>query len=192
MVRCVIFAMSLVLGAGVAQAQDAVIWEKDVAGWRVAVDRTISNSCFIISGFNNEEFLRFQFNSDESSVQLIVASVHWASVENGAGYEIAVAFDETDTWSGMATGHRWHDILPSLVISVPYADSQASTFMKDFTTNTALRVSYNGDDIANLALDGAEQAVAAMMECQSAMSKTIGADAGVASKDPFAPKGDRI
>lgn len=183
-------AVFALLMAGTANAQDTVTWKDDVQGWSVAIDRTINDSCFIISGFEDDLFLRFQFNATRKSVEFIVASVRWDSLQNGEDYNVEVAFGDLDAWEGSATGHRWNDILPSLVLSVPIADQQASHFMKEFTATGSVRVSHDGDEIAHLALSGADEAIASMLDCQAAMSKAN--QARKSSADPFAPKPDPI
>ncbi|MCG6884000.1 MAG: hypothetical protein LJE62_09630 [Silicimonas sp.] len=182
-----VFALTMTTAA---VAQDTVTWQDDIQGWSVAIDRTIDNSCFIISGFEDDLFLRFQFNATQQNVQLIVASVHWDSVETGGDYDVEVAFGGLDAWTGVAKGHRWNEILPSLVLSVPIEDQQASHFMTEFTATETVSISHDGSEIATLALSGADEAIASMLDCQAAMSKVN--DAKRSGDDPFAPKPDPI
>ena len=176
--------------ASTANAQDTVTWKDNIQGWTVVIDRTIENSCFIISGFEDELLLRFQFNAVQQNVQFIVANINWDSLQNGEEYDMEVAFGNRDSWSSTAKGHRWNDILPSLVMSVPVANQQASNFMKEFTDVGSVRISHEGSEIANVALAGASEAVASMLDCQAAMANSkplrkLGAD-------PFAPGKDNI
>ena len=62
--------------------------------------------------------------------------------------------------------------------------------MKEFSAMGSLRMSYEGSEIANLALTGADEAVASMLNCQAAMSKAEVPEG--TQKDPFAPKPDPI
>ena len=176
-----VFALS---SAGAAIGQETVTWNNNIQGWNVAIDRTINDSCFIISGFNNEQFVRFQFNTAQQNVQLIVANIHWDAVQNGQNYDIEVAFGDREAWSGIAKGHRWSDILPSLVLSVPMADQQAAHFIEDLTAKESISISYEGAEIANLALAGAEEAVASLLDCQAAMSEAQNLKGS--KPDPFA------
>ena len=178
------------LASSAAVAQDTVTWKDDVEGWSVAIDRTIDNSCFIISGFENDLFLRFQFNATLQNLQFIVASVRWDSLENGEDYDLEVSFGDLEAWMGQARAHRWNDILPSLVLSVPVDDQQASNFMQEFTATGSVRVSYDGSEIAHLALTGASEAVASMIECQATMSQA-NAKRGT-EEDPFVAKPDPV
>ena len=182
-----LFALSL---SGAAVAQDTVTWKDDIQGWSVAIDRTIADSCFIISGFEDDLFLRFQFNATQKNVQFIVANVNWDSLQTGEDYDLEVAFGGMDAWTGMAKGHRWSDILPSLVLSVPMEDQQASHFMQEFTGTGSVRISHAGAEIANLALHGASEAVASMLECQAAMADSHRKKSE--NNDPFAPKPEPI
>lgn len=169
-----------------AIAQDTVTWQDNIQGWTVVIDRTIDNSCFIISGFEDELLLRFQFNAVQKNVQFIAANVNWKSLKSGQDYDMEVAFGNQDSWASTAKGYRWNDILPSLVMSVPVANQQASNFMKEFTAMENVRISHEGSEIANVSLAGASEAVASMLDCQAAMAneaplKKLGAD-------PFAGK----
>ena len=181
------FVCSLFLGSA-AVAQDTATWLENIKGWRIVVDRTIDDSCFIISEFENDLFIRFQFNAVQQNVQFIVASLRWDSLETGQTYDMEVAFGDLESWSGTALGHRWNDILPSLVLSVPIEDQQASHFMKEFTDMRTVRISHNGSEIAKLALRGTKEAVASMLDCQTIMSKANRLKNS--ASDPFEPKVD--
>jgi len=156
---------------GSAQAQDTVMWRDNVNGWAVAIDRTIGDSCFMIAQFEDEVLLRFQVNATTHDLQFIIANIEWSTLQTGKGYDLELAFGNLDPWQGVAQGHRWNDILPSLVLSVPFSDSQAATFLEDFTENASLRVSQEGIQIAKLALSGTDEAVAEMLDCQKSMAK---------------------
>jgi hypothetical protein len=190
MLKIMCGAVFALCSSGAAIAQDTVTWKDNIEGWTVVIDRTIDNSCFIISGFEDELLLRFQFNAVQQNVQFIVANINWDSLESGQDYDMEVAFGNRDSWAGTAKGHRWNDILPSLVMSVPVANQQASNFMKEFTAMGSVSISHEGSEIANLALSGADEAVASMLDCQAAMAnskplKKLGSD-------PFAVDKDKI
>lgn len=190
MLKIVSGAVFAALVTGAAAADDTVTWKDNVQGWSVAIDRTIDDSCFIISGFEDDLFLRFQFNATQRNVQFIVASIHWDSLKSGQEYDLEVAFGGQDAWEGTAKGYRWNDILPSLVLSVPIADQQASNFMQEFTAMETVSVVHDGSEIANLALAGAAEAIESMLDCQAAMTQANKARS--TGTDPFAPKPDPI
>ncbi len=190
MLKYVFGAMFALLPASESLAQDSVVWQENIQGWSVAVDRTIDNSCYIVSGFEDDVFLRFQFNATQDNVQFIVANINWESLKSGGNYDVAVAFGDLDAWSGTAKGHRWNDILPSLVLSVPVEGQQASHFMSQFAEMSTVSVSFQGSEIANLDLKGVEEAVASMLNCQSAMTKS--SKAQTSGLDPFAAAPDPI
>jgi hypothetical protein len=183
-------ALSAVLIAGGAAAQDAVIWEEDVNGWRVAIDRTINNSCFIFSSFENEQYLRLQFNAVQEKVQFIVANKSWDTLKSGQDYEVELSFGDVEIWAKTAKGLRWQDILPSLVLSFPVAEQKTQQFMTDFTAKANVSVLYGGAEITNLALDGAEEAVASMLECHKEMSAAT--PPKPQKTDPFKDQADQI
>lgn len=173
-----------------ANAQDTVTWKDNIQGWTVVIDRTIENSCFIVSGFEDELLLRFQFNAVQQNVQFIVANVNWESLQSGQDYDMEVAFGNRDSWSSTAKGYRWNDILPSLVMSVPVANQQASNFMKEFTAVGSVRILHEGSEIANIALAGADEAIASMLDCQAAMANSQ--PLKKLNADPFAAEKEKI
>ena len=75
-------------------------------------------------------------------------------------------------------------------MSVPVADQQASLFMKEFTATGSVRISYDGSEIANLVLAGADEAIASMLDCQATMSHAM--DKEKSKSDPFAPHEGKI
>ena len=176
--------------SGAASAQDTVIWQDNVEGWSVAIDRTIADSCFIFAGFDNNVFLRFQFNTTKQNVQFIVANIQWDSLETGREYDMEIAFGDQEAWSGMAKGHRWNDILPSLVLDVPIEDQQASHFMRDFSSVGSVSISHEGSEIAELALAGTKEAITSMLNCQASMSEENAARKP--QSDPFVKGAERI
>jgi len=162
------------------QAQDTVLWQENVAGWQINVDRTIGNSCYISAAFDTGVVVRFQFNAQQGNVQFIIGDLRWASVEAGETYDMEVAFGDRDPWAGEAVGYRWSEILPSLVLSVPAEDDRAAHFLREFADTSGLRVSYDGREIANLSLNGASDAIDEMVTCQRIMT------AANETTDPFA------
>ena len=163
-----------------AQAQDTVLWQENVGGWQVNVDRTIGNSCYISAAFDSGVVVRFQFNAHRRNVQFIIGDLRWASLEAGETYAMEVAFGDRAPWEGEAVGHRWSDILPSLVLSVPAENERAAAFLAEFANTSGIRVSYDGTEIANLSLAGANDAVSEMLACQRVMA------AAGDPADPFA------
>ncbi|MDA9865145.1 hypothetical protein N9C96_00535 [bacterium] len=182
-------AIALLTAAPVS-AQDTIPWQNDVQGWNVAVDRTIDNSCFIISGFGSDLFLRVQFNTTKQNLQFIVANIKWKSFEAGEPYDMEVAFGDLEPWSGVAHGFHWNEVLPSLVLSVPIEDQKASHFIEQFSATSSVTVSHGGSEIASLSLAGTDQAIASMLDCQTSMMKSI--DRKKSGASPFASETDPI
>ncbi len=179
MIRTILAALCALFAANAAFSQETVTWSDNVAGWKVNVDRTIGDSCFIIAAFENDYVVRFQFNNRQKNVQFIIGSLLWGSLEEGASYDMEVAFGERPAWSGEGVGYRWNDILPTLVLSVPVEGEKASHFIDEFAGMPEVRVTSEGLEIAKLALSGADQAVAEMMACQATMLSN-------SHQDPFA------
>lgn len=171
MFRVCVGAFAALFGCGFASAQDAITWEESVQGWHVAIDTTIDDSCFILSGLESGEYLRFQFNVTNGSVQLIVANTEWDALRSGEDYSVAVSFGGREPWAGMAVGHKWLGTLPSLVLSVPLEDKQAFDFISDFSSTHSLAMSIEGSDAFEMAISGASAAIESMLECQESVTK---------------------
>ena len=174
MLRFVFSAVFTLFTTTSVGAEDTVVWEKDIQGWSVIVDRTISDSCFMISEVSDDLYLRLQFNSIQSNVQLIVANMRWDALENGRDYDLEVAFGKHSAWTGPANGYLWHDVLPSLVFSVPFANQQAQYFLREFEETNSVRISFNGTEIAKADLGRSDEALAALAACQSTLSDIDG------------------
>lgn len=153
-----------------AMSDDSLIWQDNVAGWNIAIDTTIDNSCFMLTGFEGERFLRFQFNTTQESIQLILASPHWQTLESNQDYDVSVAFDDRALWEGVAKARIWKQLLPSLVLTIPLEDQSAAEFLAQFSTTESVVVVQGETEIANLALRGNAAAVSSMIECQRAMA----------------------
>ena len=181
-------ALFALITAGSASAQESVIWKENVHGWRVAVDRTIDNSCFIITRLANDQYMRLQINSVEAHLQVIVANPTWSALETGRGYAVEISFDEPKSWPVEAIGHKWQNVLPSLVLSFPLGEHETRQFLNGVTSTRSLNISYQGSEIAALALPGVEGAVASMLDCQEQMARFN--QEQESGDDPFGPAAD--
>lgn len=161
----------LALWGGVASSQEAITWAESVQGWHVAIDTTIDDSCFILSGLESGTYVRFQFNVTDNSVQLIIADENWSAVHTGQDYNVAVSFEGREPWAGTAVGHRWLGTLPSLVLSVPLEDDQAFDFIAEFSGTRTFAMSVDGSEVVELAFSGTDAAIKSMLECQASVTK---------------------
>ena len=175
-----VLAACVAVLAGSAAAQETVVWESDLNGWEVAVDRTINNSCFLLAGFANDFVLRLQVNKQQQNIQFIVGNIRWSSLKVGESYPISVAFGDATPWEGEGIGHEWSSILPSLVLSVPSDGDLAAHFLDEFAAMDVARVTFEGKEIANLSLADSAPAVSSLMDCVAAMHDFEPSD------DPFA------
>ncbi len=161
-------------------ADETVIWKNDVRGWDVMVDRTLENSCFIYSTFEESSFVRLQFNPVNDSVEFTVGNLNWISLESGKLYPMEVQFGSRTPWTGEGLGRWWGEDLPSLSLDVPFKDDRALEFLDEFMKMTGVRVSYENRIIANLSLRGTYAATEEMMRCQRKMFES-----SPAPTDPF-------
>ena len=168
MFKSAILACLVCGAASTAVSQEIADWQSDVGGWHVAVDRTIKDSCFIISEFESDVLLRLQINATLNEVQLIVADMGWSALEAGAKYPLELVLDDNDAWIGEGLARYWSGVLPSLVVSIPVREHAAAQFMGEFAGGHSIAISNAGTPLANLELSGTGAAVRELMTCQSA------------------------
>ena len=168
-----------------AMAEESVTWKDDVRGWYLGVDTSIGNGCFMTASYDDGTFLRMQFNPELAQFQFIIGSEHWESIEAGKHYNLSVAFGSRSPWTGEADGMRLGS-LPALLLSVPFEDDKAETFIGELQQMPHVVVGYNGNEIASLELSGTYAAMEEVMQCQQAISEAADQQPAKAA-DPFSP-----
>lgn len=157
---------------------ESVAWKDDVRGWMIRVDPTIGNGCFMLTEYDGGTYLRVQFNPSTDNLDFIIGDGDWRSVEKGKLYELSVQFGNRTPWAGDAEGFWFGDNTPALMMSVPFHDDRAKSFMEEFMRMSDVRVKYEGSEIAHLSLSGTYAAMQEAIACQIAMAEE--------EDDPFA------
>lgn len=162
-----------------AQAEEDTFKWKDVNGWRIAVDTTVGNGCFMSTIFEGGTVLRFGFLKNPNGAYISVGNTNWASLEPGKSYNISIQMDNEAAWNSNATATKIG--LPTLV-----ARTDKSDFVAELATKHALRISFNGRQVVKLSLKGSYAAVLAVVECQDKVNQAMAAGgADGATDDPF-------
>ena len=150
-------------------SQETITWKNNVKGWRIAVDSSIGDSCFMVTAYEGGTLLRAQVNMNEEIFQFILADSSWKSLETGKLYDIKVQFGTLAPWTGLASVHHFSDDLPALIFDVTFEDEKAELFIEEFMRMTGVLIFYSGNVISNLSLSGTYAAMQEVFACQSAM-----------------------
>ena len=171
-------AALLLCGAAMA-AEETTVWGSgEVNGWYTAIDNTIGGGCFIYTTFEGNAVARIGFDPGSKGFYLLVGDTDWASMEDGAEYDVALQMGSRPEWTAIAVGARLSDI-PALLVVFDDAN-----FIAEFAAQRYVALRLKGQEIANLSLKGSARAIDAMISCQEAVNAGI-AGSGPAS-DPFA------
>jgi len=171
--------LSFILSASSVEAQDSIPWGSgEVKGWKVAVDTTLGNGCFIATVFDGDTVLRLGIDATDYSYYFMIGDPDWQSLEDGKEYDLEFHMGRKTPWEALATGLRMGD-LPTLVVS-----SGEFSFIDEFASQRNIRVNFEGNQIANLSLAGSYAAVTEMVACQVAMGEGASSPAQNTS-DPF-------
>lgn len=162
-----------------AQAEEETFKWKDVNGWRIAVDTTVGNGCFMSTLFDGGTVLRFGFLKNPNGAYISVGNTNWVSLERGKSYNISIQMDNEAAWNSNATATSIG--LPTLV-----ARTDKSDFVAELATKHTLRISFNGRQVVKLSLKGSYAAVLAVIECQDKVNQAMaGGDTNGTTNDPF-------
>lgn len=163
-----------------AQNAETANWG-EVKGWTIGVDFTVGNGCFIVTDFEDGTTFRLGFDKASGGAYMAVGNAAWASIEDGKEYDIQVQMDRARPWYATATGGKLDD-KPVLI-----ATTDEANFVVEVMRKKGIKVTYEGQVIANLSLYGTSAAVAEMVRCQDEMDRNGGPrNAGA---DPFAKPG---
>ncbi|MDF2809883.1 MAG: hypothetical protein K0S56_914 [Microvirga sp.] len=162
--------------------EETIKW-KDVNGWRIAVDTTVGNGCFMSTLFEGGTVLRFGFTKNPNGGYISVGNLNWSSLEEGKTYKISIRMDDEPAWNASATATKIG--IPTLVVKTHEVD-----FVTELATKHGLRITFNGREVVRLSLKGSYAAVQAIVECQGKVNEAMTAgDRYRKSKDPFSDGG---
>lgn len=173
-----VLSIAFISALGAQAEEDTFEW-KDVNGWRIAVDTTVGNGCFMSTIFDGGTVLRFGFLKNPNGAYISVGNANWTSLEPGKSYNVSIQMDNETAWNSNATATKIG--LPTLV-----ARTDKSDFVAELATKHTLRVSFNGRQVVKLSLKGSYAAVLAVIECQGKVNQAMATgEAHGTTDDPF-------
>jgi hypothetical protein len=166
--RLIVPWMLILLFIPQASAQDAVEWG-EVAGWTIAVDTTLGNSCFALTAFEDGTILRIGFDNTDARGPLYImfGNQKWRSLEEGKDYDLVIQMDNEPEWDAPARGVSMGEDMVFV-----YVKTDQPGFLEEFTRKHGVSVLYQGRTIASLSLEGSFKAGLAMAECQLALNSS--------------------
>jgi len=171
------------LFASANASDDTRVWKANVEGWTVSVDKTLGNGCFMWTQFEGDTFIRAQFNPTADNFLFMAGNPAWKSLNLEKFYDLTVQFGNRDPWEGEASVVIL-DNVKFLVIKVS-GDDSIGNFTNELMRMTGVKISYQGEQIANLSLDGSYRAMEEVFACQAAVNSD-----DEKSDDPFSNESD--
>ena len=149
-------------------AADSIFW-KETGGWRIYMDPTMGNACYLSSAFDEGTVLRigFDFTTKTKRMYIALGNEKWTSVQDGKDYPVEIRFDSRPAWKTMArgitaSGSKW--------LQIPTSDPN---FADEFGRKNSMHARFQGREIAALRLKGSRKAVDEMLACQKAVNEML-------------------
>lgn len=162
-------------------ADDEIFPWKKVGGWNVAVDRSLGNSCFVVTSFEDGTVFRLGLNllDKEDPFYILIGNANWKSLESGKQYPIEFSLDRSE-WTAEATG------VPFNGSKGLWIDFDDADLIGEFARKLNFRATFNGKEIASLRLKNSVEARDELLACQKAVNATVAKQPSPPkSKDPF-------
>lgn len=160
-----------------AVSEDTYILD-NVGNWEIGLDADTAG-CFAFGRYDNGTFLKFGYNAVDATLEFIIGSDHWNSLEHGMPYDLSVKFGGNRAWLVPSIGGKMGQGLDFLssITSDP-------AVIRQFMKARQMYVSYQGREIAVLSLEGSYRAFKAVQQCQVAVLDKLSHGARRAD-DPF-------
>ena len=173
-----IMGAALAITAPAAVGQDAVFW-KSVGDWEISIDPTIQNGCYALASWNGGTVVRIGLNPEEDNFYFLIGNESWTSLRAETAYDLSIQFDRRLPWEVSANGLQFN---PGETVYL-HAESAKFDFIEEFMRANRMKISYDGNQIDALKLNGSSRAMKEVVACQEAADKR-----GTNPADPFAGK----
>ena len=168
------------LPSGHALAEDMLFW-KSVGDWEISIDPTIENGCYAVATWNGGTVLRIGRNPEADNFYFLIGNDKWASLQPEQAYDIEIQFGSRAAWEVSANGLQFN---PGETVYL-HAQSTKMEFIREFQRALNMKISYDGNEIDNLKLQGSRRAWDEVENCQ----RTVDARGVANPEDPFAGSG---
>ncbi|MCY4320615.1 MAG: hypothetical protein OXE76_15895 [Alphaproteobacteria bacterium] len=168
-----------------ASAQGETLEYSTAGNWRIAVDPSLGNGCFVIGDFTQGTSIRlgFNFHDDNAEFYILFGNAKWRSIEYGKNYSVQLQFGEKPKWEGNAQGFSFDPPESQSFLELTIVKNQVGELIKEFMQEKNLTLDYNKKEILRLSLKNSFNAGLKLFECQQSMINE--------NQDPFrdtAPK----
>ncbi|MBO9518076.1 MAG: hypothetical protein J7493_08410 [Porphyrobacter sp.] len=149
-------------------------WES-ISHWKVMVDRTLSDSCFVASQFTDGSGLRVGLDRKTGGRSyLLLANNAWSSLVVGDSHQMTLQFDDKSPWEANAKVVEFNGIK---ALSITFSDNE---FWSEFALSHWLYIETGLRRVATLSLNQSRQALDSLIECQKYYNEQGN------GRDPFA------
>ncbi|WP_374407429.1 hypothetical protein [Pelagerythrobacter sp.] len=157
-----------------SRATDTSEWAS-IGHWRVMVDKTLGDSCFLITQFEDNTNFRIGFDRKNGGQNyLMLGNEAWGSLNVGDQHGMTFQFDAESPWEAQA---EVVDLNGYVALMVSFSDS---AFWVEFAMSEWLDIATGSRNVATLTLDQSRPALDSLIECQQHYS------AQWDGRDPFA------
>lgn len=151
-------ALSAVLLAPTAQAQELVYWD-EAGGWDILVDPSLGNGCLIQAEFTNGVLVRIGFDRIEGGGYVTAFHENWGDIAEGEIYDVSFDLD----------GQEYHGIARGMYLDgVPGADILFDNpdFLFDIAARQTMTLYNEYGEVMAIDLTGTMVALDATIACQ--------------------------
>jgi hypothetical protein len=159
--------------------EEALLYET-VDSWRVMVDPTLNNGCFILATYEEDSVFRYGKDNRDGWMYALFGNSNWKSIEVGKKYDLELKLGTQTPWEVRANGVSFDEKSghPYLWVNISPGET-SELFLSELMTEHFIEVFYQNTSIDKLSLRGSRNAILKMQECQQIMDRIN------QEKDPF-------
>lgn len=147
----------------------------ETAYWKVMVDPSLNNGCFIFGSWPNGTVLRLGFNPRDGVGYIMLANESWKSLHKGEQYQLKYTFGSNTPWYANSSVRQMDNGFIFL-----YTYFTKAEFITEFRSSNSVTVLWGPREIASLQLQDTAAAADKLQACQQLY--------GFNSADPFAQR----
>lgn len=188
MKRTLLLGAAILMLTGSANAADPTTLWKQVGPWRISVDASQGNGCFMLSSYPDGTAMRFGIHPQSKVTYIMLANTKWASLEVGKDIALQLSWDDGKRENAPARVMQFPNGLKYLWMQLKWTeDSRSKRLWDRMARAQMMRFFYRGKSITHMRLNGTFKAVGEMFKCQRAMVAS-----GKINPDPFSSGGPKV
>jgi hypothetical protein len=155
-----------------------------VDGWSIY---THEGGCYLSAAFDGDTNFAIGLDGTSKSnmtMDVILFSQKWRSIQVGNTYEVGMDFDRGTNWSVYFEGVEFGDAKGLYNYDDAYVED-SGIFAEDFMRSDTVYIEFEGERVANLNLSGSRAAFEEMVDCHSSFIESGTTEDPFSGSDPF-------